>query len=47
MNDGKTDYGGSTYENAVDEATETISSSDGYSDDLIGIIEDYMDIIKR
>ncbi len=47
VNDGKTDYGGSTYENAVDEATETISSSDGYSDDLIGIIEDYMDIIKR
>ena len=45
--DGQTDYGGSTYENACEEAQDEVSSSEGMPDDLEGIIKDYMDIIKR
>lgn len=45
--DGKTDYGGSTYENACEEAQDEVSSSEGMPDDLEEIIKDYMDIIKR
>lgn len=45
--DGKTDYGGSTYENARDEAEEELSSSDEIPDELKDIINGYMDIIKR
>lgn len=47
VNDGQTDYGGSTYENAYEEAQQEISSSDNIPEDLIGIIEDYADIIRR
>lgn len=45
--DGQTDYGGSTYENAYEQAKEDMAADGSLSDDLIGIIEDYMDIIKR
>ena len=47
VNDGQTDYGGSVFENASDQAQDAISSDDSIPDDLVGIIGDYMDIIKR
>ena len=47
VNDGQTDYGGSVFENASNQAQDAISSDDSIPDDLVGIIGDYMDIIKR
>ena len=44
VNDGKTDYGGSNYENANAEAQ---GESEGLPGDLAGIIGDYSDIIGR
>ena len=45
--DGETDYGGSVYENAHDQAEEEMSDNSNLSDDIIDIIGSYWDIIKR
>ena len=45
--DGKVDYGGEVYDNAVNDAMEEINGNDDVSDDMKDIIEDYFDNIQK
>ena len=45
--DGKTNYGGSTYDNAYDQAMEDLGGNDDISEDGKGVITDYLDTIAK